>query len=213
MGKNKPKRKISEVLSYKVIHWVMFALVLVNLFVVYRFERDRLPAVVREEITTVSNHVYIVTNVVYGLSDPGKVAPAPSFLSTNSLGGVRVNDPEFEIPLSYHYFTTGSKYYIQIAGFTFGVGDLTSYGRIASIFPERVLLDNGYSLKNEKFEERFGLGSEGLNFRRELANLNVVPSNSTIFVSRSHSNQNYFGGSTVSSFRLSSTNRTERIRR
>ena len=166
MKPNKSSKKVLTVnASYKVVHWVMFLLVLLNLFLIFRFERDRRPVIVRETVTTVSNHVYVVTNVLRGVSSD--VETSVQVGPTNDIGRIRVNDPSYEIPLSYHMYRSGSRYYVQIGNFQFGVGDMTSYGRIKSIFPERVLLDNGYSIKNERFEERFGYTEQSLRLRRE----------------------------------------------
>ena len=170
------KKTISPITSYKVIHWVLFLLVLVNVALVFLFERDRVPRVVHEQVTTISNHVYVVTNVIYSIGEKDDASSA-----TNREGRLILNDPNYEIPISYHFYQSGSRYYIQIGGFQFGVGDMTSYGRIKSIFPERVVLDNGYALKNNDFEERYGFSQNAIRSRREIERFNVV-SNSSVVV-------------------------------
>lgn len=169
------KKTISPITSYKVVHWVLFLLVLLNVVLVFMFERDRLPRVVHEQVTTISNHVYVVTNVIYSVGEHDDTASA-----TNKEGRLILNDPSYEIPLSYHFFKSGPRYFIQIAGFTFGVGDMTSYGRIKSIFPERVILDNGYALKNNDFDERFGFGQNSIRYRRELGAASSVSNSSHV---------------------------------
>lgn len=173
MPKARPKKTISPITSYKAIHWALFLLVLVNVALVFMFERDRVPRVVHETVTTISNHVYVVTNVVYSVHDHEETEAV-----TNKEGRLILNDPSYEIPLSYHFYQAGSRYYIQIAGFTFGVGDMTSYGRIKSIFPERVILENGYAIKNNDFDERFGFGRNALRFQDDLVS-RLVSSNSS----------------------------------
>lgn len=169
------KKTISPITSYKVIHWVLFLLVLVNVALVFLFERDRVPRVVHEQVTTISNHVYVVTNVIYSIGDKDDSSSA-----TNKEGRLILNDPNYEIPLSYHFYQSGSRYYIQVGGFQFGVGDMTSYGRIKSIFPERVLLDNGYALKNNDFEERYGFSQNAIRSRREIERYNVFSNSSFV---------------------------------
>ena len=170
------KKTISPITSYKVIHWVLFLLVVVNVVLVFMFERDRVPRVVHETVTTISNHVYVVTNVVYSIGDNKDDSAA----ATNKDGRLILNDPSYEIPLSYHCYQSGSRYYVQIGNFQFGVGDMTSYGRIKSIFPERVVLDNGYSIKNQDFEERFGFGQNAVRLRRELDRYDSVSNSSHV---------------------------------
>lgn len=177
-SKRNKKDKATAPMTYKAVHWALFLLVLLNLFLVFRFERDRKPVVVHETVTTVSNHVYRleVTNYIDCIeSEEIFIGP------TNELGGVKVNDAAFEIPLSYHMYQSGTRYFIQIGSFQFGVGDMTSYGRIKSIFPERVLLDNGYSIKNQEFEQRFGFNEQSRRLRREYLS-DLVSSNSSHFV-------------------------------
>lgn len=213
----KAKKKVTTTPSYKIVHWILFLLVLVNLFVVFRFERDRVPRIVREEILTVSNHVFIVTNVIRSVSSASSDShDASIYTRTNSQGRLIVNDPEYEIPLQYHFFQSGTKYFIQIAGFTFGVGDMTSYGRIKSIFPERVLLDNGYFLKNDKFDERFGFSRDSLQLRRDMAAFNSSGTNYSLFVPQvalTKGNFNNAGSGASVGSRVRSTNSVGRLRR
>lgn len=211
MSSKRPKGKIDyTALTYKAVHVVLFLLVLVNVYLVYCFERDRSPRIVREQVTTISNHVYVVTNVLKTVSDPAELVGP-----TNSLGGIKVNDPEYEIPLAYSLITAGGESYIRIGSFKFGIGDRTSYGRIVNMYPERVQLDNGYFIKNTDFEERFGYGQNAENFRRsqQLAAFSSG-SNSTLVVGMSsgmRSRDNYFGSSSVRFGSLSSnTNNTRR---
>lgn len=221
------RKKIFEapvVNVYKVVHFCMLLLVLVNLFVVYRFESDRKPQTVVQEIHTLSNHVYVVTNVVFNFDNEFVDGSSSSDKSrtnypTNEFGGVKVNAAEYMIDLPYHYCQVGGRAYIQIAGITFGVGDLTSYGRIDGIFPERVLLDNGYSLKNTDFETRFGLtSSQELQRRRdqmEFSQVDNVPGYVPVVPNTRGNSLNgevFFNGSSprLSSF-SSNTNRIKQV--
>ena len=192
--KRKAKSKTSQLpsLTYKAIHWALFCLVLVNLYLVFCFERDRKPVVVRETVTTISNHVWIVTNVLRNVHHSSDVSvPGP----TNEFGGIKVNDPNFEIPISYRYFYWGDVKYISLGENRFTVGDDTSYGRIVAIFPERVRLDNGYYLKNSTYEERYGYGSQALSYEERLIRMFPPGSNSSLVVGiEPNTRENYFGG-------------------
>lgn len=211
MTRSVKKKSPVTVNTYKIVHWVLFLLLLVNLIVIFFFERDRQPRTVVETIHTVSNHVYIVTNY-FPLAGVAADPKLSSVFPTNSLGGRIVNDPSYEIPLSYQFFTQGYRKFVKIGGFNFTIGDDTSYGRIASIFPERVLLDNGYSLKNQDFDERFGYGSSSLNFQKQFEP--KVFSNGVVRVPQvPNTRGNYFAGM-ATEFRLTSkTNATRRVRK
>lgn len=185
-------------LTYKVIHWVLFALVLVNLFLVFRFERDRKPVVVHETVTTISNHVWIVTNFIRSVSSD--VSDSRLIGPTNELGGIKVNDPQYEIPLNYHFTEVNHQRYMCIGSFRFGIGDSTSYGRIVNIFPERVQLDNGYYIKNDRIDERYGFGRDALNYQREIERMNFSGSNRSVVVPVvPYTRGNYLGGYSSSS--------------
>lgn len=136
--------------NYKIVHWALFLIVIFNGILIWSFERDRRPKIVRETVTVVTNIVHTVTNFVSSSGLP---------LGTNGVGSVdgvpKPNDPAFEIEIPYRYMLVAGRRLIELGGRYFSEGSPTSYGVIARIFPERVALDNGYFLKCRGFDERW----------------------------------------------------------
>lgn len=143
MARTKPRKKrFSADSLYPLLSWLCVAFAIGNLFVVYFFERDRQPRIERHLDTVITNHVIVVTNYIEKASssfsgDVSSLSPASS--------------PDVEILVDYDYFMLDGFRYIHYCGRNYGEGAPVSYGRIVTIYPDRVLLDNGKYLKNVKF--------------------------------------------------------------
>lgn len=146
------KKTFAPAIRFRLVHFALFLLVLCNLFVIWRFERSRKPQIVQETITIVTNQVYVVTNFLSGADAPGYL-PGNALAASNEVR--RVNDPQWEIELPYRYGVAFGQRYVDIGGRLFSEGSPTSYGVIVRIFPERLVLDNGYFIKNLDFNNRF----------------------------------------------------------
>lgn len=143
MARTKPRKKrLSADSLYPLISWLCLAFAIGNLFVVYLFERDRQPRIERHLETVTTNHLIVVTNYIESVSKPS--SPSSASASSSPL-------PDIEILADYDYFMLDGFRYIRYCGRNYGEGAPVSYGRIVTIFPDRVLLDNGKYLKNVKF--------------------------------------------------------------
>lgn len=96
------------------------------------------PKVVHTVDTVTTNFYFTVTSVVE------RVSSSPSSASSS------VKPSPLEVVLPYHYMVVDGVPMIRFYGRNFKEGDLTSYGRISSIFPDRVKLDGEVFLKNSK---------------------------------------------------------------
>lgn len=141
------KIKIDSAVNYKLVHWALFIIVVVNGLLIWKFEVDRKPRIIKETVTVVTNTVHVVTNFV---------SSSGANLGTNGVSSVfRPNDPQFEIEIPYRYMYVAGRRLIELGGRHFSEGSPTSYGVISRIYPERVLLENGYFLKCKGFDERW----------------------------------------------------------
>ena len=123
----------------------LFLLAVGNLVFVFLCNRGRKPQIVRHSSVT-TNFVYSVrTQYIDRAVSPSSVSVPASSATTNSVR-VAVTD--------YHYFLVSHRKAVKMWGRYFFEGSLTSYGRIASIWPDRVLLEEGGELVNANSERK-----------------------------------------------------------
>lgn len=56
-----------------------------------------------------------------------------------------------DIQADYEYFEASGKAYALVFGKYYGKGDLMSYGRVVSVWPDRIVFDDGRELVNRRF--------------------------------------------------------------
>lgn len=147
----------------KSLNFVLFLLAVLNVFIVFRFERDRKPKIERVYETITTNHVIVVTN--YISSSSSSLSPSPS-VNTNLINDIMAKDRQVSVP--YQFSMWGGRLYIRLYGQDLTVGSPTSYGRIERIFPERTLLDSGIWLVNTTPEPKIS------RYRNSLVNDRVI---------------------------------------
>ena len=94
----------------------------------------------------------VVTSVAFDARMPGvPVDEAPQTLdvSTNLVYSASTNRVEVAVD-QYHYMRVDDVPRIRLNGQTYSSGDVCAYGRISSIFPERVYFDDGSYLTNTR---------------------------------------------------------------
>lgn len=121
---------LSNILPRVVNSGLLFC-VLANFLALAWSVRSVTPKQFHTTETVVTNHFFVVTQRVESVSMP--------------LGGAsaRVEKASIEIPSQYHFMVVDGNPMIRFFGQTYKVGDMTSYGRVDSIFPDRVSLENG----------------------------------------------------------------------
>lgn len=133
--------RLSRSLNGFVPLFIFLALV-VNLIIVYRFETTRKPQVVYSvervliNTNTVSSVSARLTNFVSSVSVPHS--------STGSVVRVSCN-------VNYDYFLYNGVRGVKMWDRFYNEGSLTSYGRISKIFPDRIILDDGSFIVNQKW--------------------------------------------------------------
>lgn len=90
--------------------------------------------------SVVTNHFFVVTQFISSVSAPSSV------LSGGSVDSSQLR----EIPASYHYMRVNDRPMFRYFGQNYGVGDLTSYGRVLSVFPDRVTIEGAFVLRNDR---------------------------------------------------------------
>lgn len=139
---------------YPVLNVLCILLAVSNFVVIFLFERSKAPKIERIYETVTTNHFIVVTNTIVSSS-----ADSPSAVSDSFPGSTL----DSEILVSYKYFLIDGTRHIEYCGRYFSEGSPTSYGRIVTIFPDRVLLDNGRYLKNRDFSDSFASIPLGVN--------------------------------------------------
>lgn len=126
---------------------IVFGMLLLNLVVVFLFEKSRSPQV-----------VYSVERVLVNTNDSSFVSVTGSIpveVSSNVLSSVSdpvsSSSPVVRISTNYDYFMYGQSRLVKMFDRFFSEGSLTSYGRIVTIFPDRILLDDGSYINNSKW--------------------------------------------------------------
>lgn len=132
------KPSIHKTLSPKFVNAIFVTLLILNAFVLFKFERERQPHIERIETTVITNHLIVVTNYISSTSSHP--------VDTNKVATVLARDRSVSSP--YTFWTIQNHRYITYHGQHLTVGSPTSYGRIVEIYPERVLLDTGIWLVN-----------------------------------------------------------------
>lgn len=98
------------------------------------------PKEVHHVDSVVTNHFFVVTQFVASVSAPSSVAS--SFAPDSSQ--LR------EVSASYHYMKVDGRPMFRFFGQNYGVGDMTSYGRVLSVFPDRVTIEGAIVLRNDR---------------------------------------------------------------
>lgn len=130
---------------YRFANWVILLLSVVNIIVIVFFELDREPKEIHHNHVVTTNHLIVVTNYISTMSE------SVSSLSRFNFATNRSDVPQVsavEVPIEYDYFIVDGRRAIRFCGRHFSEGSPTSYGTIKTIFPDRVLLENGVFLKN-----------------------------------------------------------------
>lgn len=105
------------------------------------------PKEVHHVDSVVTNHFFVVTQFVASVSSPSNV-PSSSASDPSQLR---------EISASYHYMRVNGQPMFRYFGQNYGVGDLTSYGRVLSVFPDRVTIEGAFVLRNDRNPDGEGL--------------------------------------------------------
>lgn len=139
MSYKKSKKTDSKILT-KYIPLLVFIGFILNLFIIVKFEKSKLPQVV----------YYVSTNSVE------KVESDIKDIHYNNVEDKDDNEikPIEEIKeyhYYYDYFIAGSRC-IKLFGRRYSEGSPMSLGRIVKIFPDRVFLDNNIIIINTKWE-------------------------------------------------------------
>lgn len=121
----------------KVLNSCLLVCVLFNFLALAWSVRSTTPRTVRTVETVVTNHFFTITQTVERVSS-----------ASRDLSSVKVESVGFEVQVPYHYMVIDGKPMIRFYGQTFKVGDTTSYGKIESIYPDRVRLEGSTFLKN-----------------------------------------------------------------
>lgn len=147
MRNSKAKKKTKESQAPVSSAWlprIGFLCLLLNLFVVFRYEMTRKPQIIysvaKPDSSKVQTNVVERSAVANGEDANSKSARSDP-QQPNDKDTVRLTTP-------YHYFMHNFKRYARIFGRFFSEGSLTSYGRIEIIFPDRILLDDGSYIVN-----------------------------------------------------------------
>lgn len=90
--------------------------------------------------SVVTNHFFVVTQFVSSVSAPSSVL----------VGGSADSSQLREISASYHYMKVNGRPMFRYFGQDYGVGDITSYGRVLSVFPDRVTIEGAFILRNDR---------------------------------------------------------------
>lgn len=98
------------------------------------------PKEVHHVDSVVTNHFFVVTQFISSVSAPS------SALS----GSVADSSQLREIPVSYHFMVVNGRPMFRYFGQNYGEGDLTSYGRVLSVFPDRVTIEGSFILRNDR---------------------------------------------------------------
>lgn len=146
-----------------VMPWLGFFCLLLNLFVVYRFESTRKPQIIY------AVRVGDETNTVSTVSSDRKESTSVEADTTASeQGRVTYHPAASNVVVTttpYVYFLHARRRAAQIWGRFFNEGSITSYGRIETIFPDRIRLEDGSYIVNQMPAEnpsqvRAGVNSE-----------------------------------------------------
>lgn len=94
----------------------------------------------------------VFTSAAFDARMPGVTvneAPQHPDVSTNSAVSASTNRVEVAID-QYHFMRVDDVPRFRLNGQTYSTGDVCAYGRISSIFPERVYFDDGSYLTNSR---------------------------------------------------------------
>lgn len=133
------KRLSDFIKSYSPL--LVFLGFVLNLFVVYRFERSKKPQVVYCVRDSPTNSVPGSASSASPVSSSASHSPVSSSSPASSRHNDYVNVP-------YHFFLNQGRRAVQMWGRFFSEGSPTSYGRIVKIFPDRIFLEGDVVIVN-----------------------------------------------------------------
>lgn len=123
----------------------IFLALVSNVFVVYRFESTRKPQVVYSV-----ERVFVNTNVNGVVSVP--VSNSVSSVASSACSVASSNVVSRTVSTVYYdYFVFQGSRGVRMWDRLYNEGSLTSFGRIEKIFPDRILLEDGGFLVNQKW--------------------------------------------------------------
>lgn len=154
MAKNRknPSFVWSDLLP-KVLNACLLVCVVCNFLALAWSVRSTTPKVVRQIDNVVTNHFFTITQLVERVSVSSDPSP-------RSFGASKVESVSLEVPTPYHYMSVNGEPMFKYYGRNYKVGDLTSYGRIEAIFPDRVRLEGSVFLKNTNNPDKNSLVKE-----------------------------------------------------
>ena len=123
----------------------IFLALVSNVFVVYRFESTRKPQVVYSV-----ERVFVNTNKSDSVSSPAAPPSSASVSSARSVVSSNVVSRTVST-VYYDYFIFQGSRGVRMWDRLYNEGSLTSFGRIDKIFPDRILLEDGGYLVNQKW--------------------------------------------------------------
>ena len=125
----------------------IFLALVSNIFIVYRFESTRKPQVVYSV-----ERVFVNTNVSSSASVPVSPASVPVSSSNVVSRASSSNVVDRTVcNVSYDYFLYNGVRGVKMWDRFYNEGSLTSFGRISTIFPDRILLEDGGYIVNQKW--------------------------------------------------------------
>lgn len=126
----------------------IFLALLLNVFIVYRFESSRKPQLVysveRVFVNTNSSDKVVSSSSLPVVSDVPVLPSVSSVPSSNVVSRSVCN-------VSYDYFLYNNIRGVKMWDRFYNEGSLTSFGRISKIFPDRILLEDGGYIVNQKW--------------------------------------------------------------
>lgn len=124
----------------RVLNGALLVCVLFNFLALGYGVMKNNPKEVHHVDSVVTNHFFVVTQFVSSVSAPSS-ALSPGAVDSSQLR---------EIPASYHFMLINGSPMFRYYGQDYGVGDMTSYGRVLSVFPDRVTIEGALVLRNDR---------------------------------------------------------------
>lgn len=126
----------------------IFLALLLNVFIVYRFESSRKPQLVysveRVFVNTNSSDKVVSSSSLPVVSNVPVLPSVSSVPSSNVVSRSVCN-------VCYDYFLYNNIRGVKMWDRFYNEGSLTSFGRISKIFPDRILLEDGGYIVNQKW--------------------------------------------------------------
>ena len=133
----------------KVLPPVLLALAIANFLLACHVGRQNYPTVI-EKVSVITNVVSSADSDFSSLSVSNSVSSVPLVTRPSLV----TNSPSQVCETSYQYFITGRRIGCKMFGRFYFEGSPCSYGRIDSIYPDRILLSSGDWIQNlQRFED------------------------------------------------------------